>query len=175
MRGEARQAAWMRQLAAGQEHHRAGRLKEAERAYRDVLRRDRENPAALQMLGIIAAQTGRFTTAIDYFSRALVRGPNNGELHYNLAEAYRRVNDSERAYESFERAIALGVNFIEAYESCAAAARQAAIAAGRSAVSIPRDAWQAKRSRRFARRSSLMQRMPPSSRLMEICSRRSAG
>jgi tetratricopeptide (TPR) repeat protein len=46
-----------------------------------------------------------------------------------LAEAYRRTNDPDRAYEAFQRAISLGINFIEAYESCAAAARQAAGAA----------------------------------------------
>src|SRR5215472_6731094 len=117
MSRESQQTAWLRQLAVGQEHHRAGRLKEAERAYRDLLRHDHKNPAALQLLGILAAQSGRFTAAVDYFARALARAPNNGELHHNLAEVYRRTNDPERAYEAFQRAIALGVDYIEVYES----------------------------------------------------------
>ncbi len=121
-----RAARLQKQLATAQAHHRAGRLREAEQLYRDVLRRDTGNPVALQLLGVLAGQTGRFDDAAGYFAKALARAPDNAELHYNLAEARRRTGDPEGAHEAFVRAIALGANFIEAREGCAAVAREAA-------------------------------------------------
>ena len=113
-------------LAAAQDHHRAGRLREAERLYRDALRRDAGNPQALQLLGVLAGQSGRFAEAAECFAKALQRAPGNAELHYNLAEARRRIGDPEGAHAAFTQAIALGADFIEAREGAATVAREAA-------------------------------------------------
>jgi len=80
-----RKARLAERLAAAQEHHRAGRLREAERLYRDILRRDAGNPQALQLLGVLAGQGGRFAEAAECFAKALLRAPDNAELHYTLA------------------------------------------------------------------------------------------
>ena len=113
-------------LSAAQQHLRAGRLREAEKLYRDILRRDGGHPQALQLLGVIAGQSGHFAEAADLFAKALLRAPENAELHYNLAEARHRIDDPAGAWEAFARAIALGADFIEAREGCATVAREAA-------------------------------------------------
>ena len=41
------------------QHQRAGRLKEAEALYRQVLTREPRNAEALNTLGVLSAQTGR--------------------------------------------------------------------------------------------------------------------
>ncbi|HUK09764.1 MAG TPA: tetratricopeptide repeat protein [Stellaceae bacterium] len=116
----------LRQLSVGREHHRAGRLREAERAYRDVLRRDRGNPVALSLLGVIAAQEGRHAAAADFLAKALARDTQNIELHHQLAAAYRQMGDYQRAYDAYRRAAALPERFLDAHVECAFCAEEVA-------------------------------------------------
>jgi len=118
------------QLANAQRHHSGGRLDEAQRLYLKVLRRDPHNIAALQLLGVIGGQKGRFAEAADWFRKAISYAPRNAELHYNFAQASRNLGDPEGAYGAFSRAIALGADFVEAREGRAAAAREASYKTG---------------------------------------------
>src|SRR5690348_5787419 len=76
-----------RYLELAVEHHRNGRLPEAETLYRQILRQQPQEPNALYMLGIVTQQTGRGTEAIDLISRAVALQPRNSEWHNTLAKA----------------------------------------------------------------------------------------
>jgi len=130
-------------LAAGQEHHRAGRLAEAERAYRAVLRRDPGHPLPLQLLAILAADTGRHRDAAAFASRALLREPGNAALHHRLAEAYRALGDHGRAHQAYLKAIALRADFLEAHVDCAHSAGEAAERAAQAGDDQEARRWRA--------------------------------
>ena len=53
-----------RTLAQATEHHKAGRLGEAEGLYREILNVEPENADALHRLGILAIQTQNYQAAI---------------------------------------------------------------------------------------------------------------
>ncbi len=89
------------------EHHKAGRLEEAEAAYRELLAREPDNPDALHMLGVIAHQSGEQEKAVGLFEQAIGANPKVPEYHNNLGEAYRGLQAFDAAVTAFERAIAL--------------------------------------------------------------------
>ena len=56
-------------LALG--HHQAGRLKEAEQLYREILAKDPRHADSLQFLGVIAHQVGRNDSAVELIEKAI--------------------------------------------------------------------------------------------------------
>ncbi len=57
------------------DHHFAGRLREAERIYRDLLARDAGDVGATYLLGVVALQTGRRDEALPLLVRAAIIAP----------------------------------------------------------------------------------------------------
>ena len=53
------------------EHHRAGRLLEAEEIYRQILAAEPDHPFALCLLGTIAQAAGEYDQAVNLISRAI--------------------------------------------------------------------------------------------------------
>ena len=72
------------QLAAAIAHHRAGRVREAEVAYRQILVEQPNNADSLYLLGLIESQSGRREQAIELFRRAARIVPRNADIHRNL-------------------------------------------------------------------------------------------
>lgn len=95
--------------------HQAGRLEEAECAYRAVLQEDPLHVDALHLLGLVAQQRGRSAEAIDLISRALQQRPNFAEAHYNLGLVHRECGQLESALVCFERAVSLRPRYAEAW------------------------------------------------------------
>ena len=94
-------------IAEAVDRHRAGKLDEAEAAYRDILADVPDNPGVLHNLGIIAAQSGRRTEAIALFDRAIEADPGYVSAHFNRANALRQEGRADDAIESYRRAVAL--------------------------------------------------------------------
>ncbi len=69
--------------------HRAGRLAEAESVCRAILADRPDHVAALNLLGTIAGETGRYALAVDVLQRAVQHAPRNWLSLSNLAEAMR--------------------------------------------------------------------------------------
>src|SRR5690606_24244216 len=63
------------ELALAAEHHREGRLEEAERIYRKVLRANPRNVDAIRLLGRAAVSAQRYADAERLFRRALRLAP----------------------------------------------------------------------------------------------------
>jgi Tfp pilus assembly protein PilF len=125
-------------------HHRAGRLGEAEKIYRQVLVRHPSHPDALQLLGVCYGQSGQPQKAVALISRALAIRPDVAEFHGNLGEFLRVLGRIPESIASFQRAIALnGSDAVirNNFGVCLAEARQheAAIAQFRRAIELKPD------------------------------------
>lgn len=66
-------------------HHQAGRLRDAEANYREVLAANPRHTGALSYLGLLAHQAGHSEGAIDLLRKAIASDKRNAEPHYNLA------------------------------------------------------------------------------------------
>ena len=83
------------------QHHKAGRLEEAEAAYRELLAREPEHADALHWLGVMAYQLGQHETAVELIGRALALNPNYVEAHNNLGLALRARGQMTRAMSAY--------------------------------------------------------------------------
>ncbi|MEO1246730.1 MAG: sulfotransferase [Pseudomonadota bacterium] len=91
-------------LALASEHHRAGRLDEAENLYRQVLRGNPNNVDALRLLGGIAARNGRPDEAETLLRRALERAPDFPRALVDLAELLYEQHRLLETVDCLERA-----------------------------------------------------------------------
>lgn len=85
--------------------HRAGRLAEAEQAYRRILADHPQHPDALHLLGLVAHQSGRSAEALVLIQRATQLAPGQANYHNNLGEVYRSQGELELAQASYRRAL----------------------------------------------------------------------
>jgi tetratricopeptide (TPR) repeat protein len=101
-------------LSLGLQEHQRGRLAEAARRYRDVLRAQPDHPDALHLLGVVAHQQGDHRQAAECIGRAVTLSPGNAAYHANLAEAYRALGNLDRAAECCRTALRLQPRSAEA-------------------------------------------------------------
>jgi len=102
-------------FAAGLAEHRAGRLDQAERLYRQVLAADRRHPDSLHLLGVIASQAGRHEVALDLIGEAIALAPDTAVYHMNLGNALLALGRPEAAERCHLQAIALDPDLEEAH------------------------------------------------------------
>ena len=89
------------------EHHRAGRLVEAEAAYREVLAAEPGNVDALHLLGVVAFQTRRLELAAELIGRSLALAEGNAAAHSNLGNVRAAQGRLEEAVRCYGRALEL--------------------------------------------------------------------
>lgn len=106
-------------FACAVEHHRAGRLREAEPLYRDVLEQEPDHSDALHFLGVIAQQIGDPESAVHLIQRAIRQLPNLAPYHNNLGEAQRALGLIDDAAASYRRALELDPGFSTAHNNLA--------------------------------------------------------
>src|SRR4051812_49600140 len=88
------------------EHHRAGRLAEAERLYRDILA-VRVEPHSLSLLGLIARAAGEGEAALALTDQAITLKPDVAEFHNNRGNVLRDLGRHEEAAAALGQAVAL--------------------------------------------------------------------
>jgi tetratricopeptide (TPR) repeat protein len=93
-----------RLIAQAAEHHRAGRLEEAEGVYREILQRDPRNLEALRLLGSIAISAEHYGQAEKLLKRAVELAPDFLAAWIDLARAQLERLDLPAALASIERA-----------------------------------------------------------------------
>jgi tetratricopeptide (TPR) repeat protein len=101
-------------LAVGLQEHQRGRLGQAARLYRHVLRAQPDHPDALHLLGVVAHQQGDHRQAAECIGRAVTLSPGNAGYHANLAEAYRALDNLDRAADCCRTALRLQPRSAEA-------------------------------------------------------------
>ena len=121
--------------------HRAGRLDEAERLYREAVAADPRNGDALQFLGLIALARGDLAGAEAQIRAAIAVNPAAAVYHFNLGPVRKALGDLPGAVTSYRRAIELAPGLVEAQMNLGNALREsgdaaAAIAPLREAVRL---------------------------------------
>jgi predicted O-linked N-acetylglucosamine transferase (SPINDLY family) len=104
-------------IAIALEHHRAGRLAEAENIYRQVIAADPKNFDALHLLGVACLQAGRPNEAVRHISDAIALNGEHSHAYNNLGETYRALGDLEDARNAFEKAISLNPDSFQAHNN----------------------------------------------------------
>jgi Flp pilus assembly protein TadD len=109
-------------LSFGAQHHRAGRLAEAEAIYRQVLAVQPDNADAKQLLGALASQVGqmharagRINEAIAAFEQAAALSPHVPELCNNLGSALAQARRFPEAIAAYRAAIQIRPNYFDAH------------------------------------------------------------
>ncbi len=103
------------------EHHRTGRLREAEETYHQVLALDANNVRALQLLGILAQQANRHDIALQYLRESIALDPSQPEAFYNLGNSLLNTKQFDAAADAFATAMKLSPTFFEAIRNLGSA------------------------------------------------------
>jgi tetratricopeptide (TPR) repeat protein len=103
------------ELEQGIKLHEAGKLKEAQIHYENILLIDSNHPDALHLLGVIAYQQKNLTLALDLFNKALSIHPNFPEALSHRGVLLRELKQYENALKDYERAITLSPHFPSAH------------------------------------------------------------
>src|SRR5580704_15036549 len=99
-------------LASAMVQHRAGRLGEAERLYRQVCDADPKNARAFHLLGVVAHQLRR-PDAAALIGRAVMLDPDFAEAHNDRGVILAANRLFAEAVSSFDRAVALKPGYDE--------------------------------------------------------------
>lgn len=97
----------LRKLEVGFDAQRAGDFVKAERVYRQVLRKDRRNKHALNLLGVLCVNTRRPQEAVDLISRALSVDPDDAQAHANIGLAYKDIARPRSAVKHLAESVRL--------------------------------------------------------------------
>ena len=89
----------------------------AERLCRYVLKARLDHVDALNLLGVITAQTGRAQEALDLMSRVVAKLPREAAAHFNLGAVYWVLRRPQDALGSYERALALNPAAADVYNN----------------------------------------------------------
>jgi protein O-GlcNAc transferase len=103
-----------RQFAAALDHHKAGRLAEAERLYRQICAADPDHAGSFHRLGVVAHQLGR-PDAVELLKRAITLKPDLAEAHNDLGNVLGVQGKFVQAAACFERAGLLKPDYADAH------------------------------------------------------------
>ena len=94
---------------------RNSQMEMAEERFKKLLVSNPKQADALNLLGIIRAQSGDFKGAIDFIKRAISINPNNPASYFNRGLALIEIGNPGRAIDDFKKAISLNPLYAEAY------------------------------------------------------------
>lgn len=88
-------------------HHRAGRLPQAERIYREILKQQPDQADALHGLGMVALQTASYERAEELLLASLEARPYSANTWFSLGNLRRSQSLWAEAVEAYEKALAI--------------------------------------------------------------------
>lgn len=97
------------------EHHRHGRLDEAEKGYREALAADPSNSEALRGLGAIRRTRGDLAESAELITRAHDLAPDQPKLLLMLGSVQLEAGNMEASRSAYERALTLDPNLAGAH------------------------------------------------------------
>ena len=95
-------------------HQAAGRLREAEMLYRQILEVRPNHADSLHLLGVIAGQRDDNATAVEWISKAIAVAPNAAIYHNNLGAFTRRLGKMDQAMAAYRKAVELQPEYADA-------------------------------------------------------------
>ena len=108
-------AAFLQAMQQAWTWYSARQWNEAEQACRLVLGARPNQFDALNLLGIIAAQTGRTQEAADLLGRAVQQRRDDPVVHNNYGNVLRDLKRHDEALKNYERATKLKPNYADVY------------------------------------------------------------
>jgi tetratricopeptide (TPR) repeat protein len=97
----------------------AGRLREAEGLWLKAAELDPKNSLCRLQLAVIYQQTGRHREALKYYEEIATVDPNDALVQLNMGRVCMKLNDTERAEQTFAQAIRLARDQPEGHSSLA--------------------------------------------------------
>ncbi len=100
---------------------REGRLADAERRYREILKRRPDDPGALHYLGLLNYQRGSLDAAEDLIGRSLKLSPGRADAWSDLGAVKLKAHKPDDAIRLLSRALELDGNHLDALNNLAEA------------------------------------------------------
>ena len=104
-------------LQQGLALHQQGKLAEAKNIYEKILKYNPKHFDSLNLLGIIAAETRDYQSAVDLFGKAIAINPNVALAYNNRGNALLDLKRLDEALASYDKALALKPDYAEAYNN----------------------------------------------------------
>lgn len=128
--------------------HQQGYLPEAEMLYLEILERSPRNALAMNLLGILRAQSGDPSSALEWLGKAVAADPQSAAYRFNFGKALLRLRRAPEACEALERSTLLDPGYADAYNELGlaraeAGSLQAAEEAFRKALALQPNLWDA--------------------------------
>src|SRR3954451_4302789 len=98
-------------LARALQLHKAGLLREAKAAYRELLELAPNQFIALHLLGVLESEAKNYQQAQVLLSRAVAVDPRSAEAHMSLGVALNGLKRHNEARESYRKSLALRPNY----------------------------------------------------------------
>ena len=105
------------ELQSALQLHQSGLFAQAEQGYLKILDQNAQHFDALQLLGTLCAQAGRFLEATTFLNLALDVQPSHPSVLNNLGYAYKELKDFERSIQAFDEALKVQPDYSEAYNN----------------------------------------------------------
>jgi protein O-GlcNAc transferase len=99
------------------QHHQAGRLREAEQIYRQILQAQPNHADAWHLSGVVLSQQGRHAEALPLIQKAIQLAPNMADYHGNLGITLRGMQRFSEAITSFQTAVKLNPKLPEVWHN----------------------------------------------------------
>jgi 2-polyprenyl-3-methyl-5-hydroxy-6-metoxy-1,4-benzoquinol methylase len=96
-------------MAEARDLYQQGRAAEARLIGERIVAREPAHVEALNLLGVIAQQSGRPRLAVKFFTQGIAADPRHGGCHYNLASCYQALDRRDEAVAHFRQAIVIGM------------------------------------------------------------------
>jgi len=96
-------------------HHRAGRLREAEALYQQILALEPQHAEANHLLGLIAYRTGQLDRAAELLGQATSSHPTQSTYWFNLGVVLQKQGKWDDALSVYRRALSLNPAHAEAH------------------------------------------------------------
>jgi predicted TPR repeat methyltransferase len=106
-------------LGAAIRDHQAGRVVEAERAYRALLAEDPGDANAAHFLGMLRFQSGEIEEGLALVRRSVEADPGNAHAWNNLGNMYVQIQRDEQAEQAYLRATSLDARLSAAWYNLA--------------------------------------------------------
>src|SRR5271166_5960672 len=99
------------------DHHRAGRLQDAEGIYRQIVAAQPDHFNAVHLLGALAFQVGSLEESQDLLQRAMRLNPAAAEPYYHFGCVLQALNRFSEAITYYRLAIARKETYAEAWNN----------------------------------------------------------
>ncbi len=94
-------------LDLAMEHHRSGRLVEAEQLYRQLIQTEPQNPDLVHLLGLLFFHGGKLAPGRELIERAIAMNPHVARYHNNLGTVLINLGEYDAALAAYAEAIRL--------------------------------------------------------------------